>query len=95
MLPAYLAAAFIKRLARLALTAPTPGACVCASFIFNLLRRHPSCSCLLHRGAISSQPVDIANAPKDLVKAHTGSRSRSLLSVFLRLQSPAPSFAVF
>jgi hypothetical protein len=59
------------------------------------LRRHPSCSCLLHRGAISSQPVDIANAPKDLVKAHTGSRSPSLLFVFLRLQSPAPSFAVF
>ena len=68
MLPAYLAAAFIKRLARLALTAPTPGVCVCASFIFNLLRRHPGCSCLLHRGAISSQPVDIANAPKELVK---------------------------
>ena len=80
MLPAYLAAAFIKRLARLALTAPTPGVCVCASFIFNLLRRHPSCACLLHRGSISMQPADIANAPKDLVKAHTSSRSLSSLT---------------
>jgi hypothetical protein len=46
------------------------------------LRRHPSCSCLLHRGAISSQPIDIANAPKDLVKAHTGSRSPILQLAF-------------
>ena len=90
MLPAYLAAAFIKRLARLALTAPTPGVCVCASFIFNLLRRHPSCACLLHRGSISMQPADIANAPKDLVKAHTSSRSLPSLTA-IHNERPTPN----
>ena len=49
-LPAYLAASFIKRLARLSLTAPPAGAMVAVAFIHNLLRRHPGCSVLVHRG---------------------------------------------
>lgn len=48
-LPAYLAAAFIKRLARLSLTAPPSGAMTCIAFVHNLLRRHPGCSVLVHR----------------------------------------------
>jgi U3 small nucleolar RNA-associated protein 19 len=49
-LPGYLAAAFVKRLARLALTAPPAGAMTCIAFVHNLLRRHPGCSVLVHRG---------------------------------------------
>jgi U3 small nucleolar RNA-associated protein 19 len=74
MIPAYLAAACIKHLARLSHTNPTPSVCVCASFIFNSLRRHPSCSCFLHCGAIVSQPADIASAPKGIVKPLGASR---------------------
>ena len=48
-LPAYLVAAFAKRLARLALTAPPSGAMLAIPFVCNLIRRHPSCQVLIHR----------------------------------------------
>lgn len=48
-LPAYLVAAFAKRLARLALTAPPTALLIVLPFIYNLLRRHPSCRLLLHK----------------------------------------------
>lgn len=47
-MPAYTIAAFCKRLARLSLTAPPSGAMIAISFIYNLVRRHPACSALLH-----------------------------------------------
>jgi U3 small nucleolar RNA-associated protein 19 len=48
-LPAYLAAAFAKRLARLTLAAPPHGAMLAIGFVHNLLRRHPGCCVLIHR----------------------------------------------
>lgn len=48
-LPAYLVAAFIKRISRLALMAPPAGAKLCIIFVENLLVRHPSCNMLVHR----------------------------------------------
>ena len=48
-LPAYLAAAFAKRLSRLALSAPPHGCMLAIGFVHNLLRRHPGCCVLLHR----------------------------------------------
>uniref|UniRef100_F7HF96 Nucleolar complex associated 4 homolog n=1 Tax=Macaca mulatta TaxID=9544 RepID=F7HF96_MACMU len=48
-LPAYLVAAFAKRLARLALTAPPEALLMVLPFICNLLRRHPACRVLVHR----------------------------------------------
>uniref|UniRef100_A0A670ZD34 CCAAT-binding factor domain-containing protein n=1 Tax=Pseudonaja textilis TaxID=8673 RepID=A0A670ZD34_PSETE len=48
-LPAYLVAAFAKRLSRLALTTPPDGLLIVIPFICNLLRRHPSCLVLIHR----------------------------------------------
>ncbi|KAG1455013.1 hypothetical protein G6F46_009984 [Rhizopus delemar] len=55
-LPAALIAAFIKRMGRLSLTAP-PAACVIIiPFIYNLLKRHPTCMCLIH----SNKSVDNA-----------------------------------
>lgn len=48
-LPAYLVAAFIKRLSRLALTAPPEALLMVIPFICNLFRRHPACRVLVHR----------------------------------------------
>lgn len=48
-LPVYLVAAFAKRLARLALTAPPTALLIVLPFIYNLIRRHPSCRVLVHR----------------------------------------------
>ena len=49
LVPAYTVAAFVKRFARISVTAPPMGAVVCTAFVHNLLRRHPSCTCMLHR----------------------------------------------
>jgi U3 small nucleolar RNA-associated protein 19 len=49
MVPAYTAAAFVKRLARLALGAPPGGAQLALAFMHNVLRRHPAAMQLLHR----------------------------------------------
>ena len=58
-LPAYLAAAFIKRLARLALRAPPAGAMACVAFVHNLLRRHPGCAVLVHREGKNGAPAPL------------------------------------
>ncbi|KAJ8769949.1 hypothetical protein K2173_009031 [Erythroxylum novogranatense] len=49
LLPAYLAASFAKKLSRLSLSVPPSGALVIIALIHNLLRRHPSINCLVHR----------------------------------------------
>ncbi|XP_062081525.1 protein NUCLEOLAR COMPLEX ASSOCIATED 4 [Humulus lupulus] len=49
LLPAYLAAAFAKKLSRLSISVPPSGALVIIALIHNLLRRHPSINCLVHR----------------------------------------------
>ncbi|PIA14482.1 CBF-domain-containing protein, partial [Coemansia reversa NRRL 1564] len=48
-LPAYLIAAFIKRMSRLALSAPPAGAVTVIPMVYNLLKDHPSCMVLIHR----------------------------------------------
>ncbi|KAM4055002.1 CBF/Mak21 family protein [Hirsutella rhossiliensis] len=48
-LPAALVASFIKRLARLALNAPPSAVAFVTPWIYNLLKRHPSCTFLVHR----------------------------------------------
>eukprot|EP01104_Vermistella_antarctica_P017332 TRINITY_DN6126_c0_g1_i1.p1 TRINITY_DN6126_c0_g1~~TRINITY_DN6126_c0_g1_i1.p1 ORF type:complete len:338 (-),score=152.49 TRINITY_DN6126_c0_g1_i1:166-1044(-) len=47
-LPAYIVAAFAKRVARLCLAAPPSGCLLAIPFVYNLLHRHPSCRVLLH-----------------------------------------------
>nr|GMC68883.1 nucleolar complex protein 4 homolog [Ipomoea batatas] len=49
LLPAYLAAAFCKKLSRLSLSVPPSGSLVITAIIHNLLRRHPSINCLVHQ----------------------------------------------
>ena len=47
--PAYIAAAFTKKLSRLTLSAPPSGSLVIIAIIHNLLRRHPSINFLVHQ----------------------------------------------
>ena len=54
-LPAYLVAAFVKRLSRLALTAPPSGAMLAIFFVCNLIKRHPSVQVLIHRKQVSKK----------------------------------------
>ncbi|XP_008447831.1 protein NUCLEOLAR COMPLEX ASSOCIATED 4 [Cucumis melo] len=58
LLPAYLAAAFAKKLSRLSLVVPPSGALVIIALIHNLLRRHPSINCLVHRENVGESKND-------------------------------------
>lgn len=95
-LPAYLVAAFAKRLSHLAVTAPPEALLMVLPFICNLLRRHPACRVLVHRPRgpeLDADPYD----PKEEDPA----KSRALESSLWELQvtghiypsfpSPAPS----
>ncbi|KAG5456574.1 MAG: CBF/Mak21 family-domain-containing protein [Olpidium bornovanus] len=48
-LPAYVVAAFVKRLARLSLAAPPAADVVIMALVYNLLKRHPTLMKLIHR----------------------------------------------
>lgn len=54
-LPSAIVASFIKRLARLCLTAPPSGIISCVPFIYNLMKLHPTCILLIHS---KNQDVD-------------------------------------
>jgi U3 small nucleolar RNA-associated protein 19 len=54
-LPAALVASFIKRLSRLALDAPPAGIVVVIPWIYNMFKRHPSCTFMIHREARSKE----------------------------------------
>ncbi|GAA6214962.1 nucleolar complex protein 4 homolog [Lates japonicus] len=57
-LPVYLVAAFAKRLARLALTAPPTALLIVLPFIHNLIRRHPSCRVLIHKPSTEDESLE-------------------------------------
>lgn len=48
-LPATLVASFIKRLSRLALHAPPAGVVVVIPWVYNMFKRHPACTFMMHR----------------------------------------------
>ena len=48
-LPVNLVASFIKRMARLALSAPPTAIVIVIPFVYNLLKAHPSCTFMVHR----------------------------------------------
>ncbi|CAI0471333.1 unnamed protein product, partial [Linum tenue] len=76
LLPAYLAAAFTKRLSRLSLVVPPSGAMVIIALIHNLLRRHPSINCLVHRTSNNN-----SEAERDSVDNDDGSGTSRRLGV--------------
>jgi len=64
MVPAYSVAAFCKRFARLALSAPPHGAMICVAFVNNLLRRHPAITVLLHRPPRDMAAAEVLALPR-------------------------------
>ncbi|RIA95536.1 CBF/Mak21 family-domain-containing protein [Glomus cerebriforme] len=67
-LPVQLVAAFIKRMSRLSLTAPPHGIVMIIPMIYNLIRRHPSCTVLIHRPSehvykLESNQIDVSADP--------------------------------
>lgn len=52
-LSANLVASFIKKLARLALTASAPGVVIVIPFIYNLLKRHPTCMIMVQNSDVT------------------------------------------
>ncbi|XP_036870157.1 nucleolar complex protein 4 homolog isoform X2 [Manis javanica] len=81
-LPAYLVAAFAKRLSRLALTAPPEALLMVLPFICNLLRRHPACHILVHR----PQGPELGTDPYD-PEEEDPAMSRALESSLWELQT--------
>ncbi|XP_016502523.1 protein NUCLEOLAR COMPLEX ASSOCIATED 4 [Nicotiana tabacum] len=65
LLPAYLAAAFCKKLSRLSLAVPPSGALVIVALLHNLLRRHPSINCLVHQEDANETMKDITEAERE------------------------------
>ncbi|XP_069861168.1 nucleolar complex protein 4 homolog [Dipodomys merriami] len=81
-LPAYLVAAFAKRLAHLALTAPPEALLMVLPFICNLLRRHPACRVLVHR----PQGLELDADPYDPMEEDPA-KSQALESCLWELQT--------
>lgn len=76
-LSAHLVASFIKKLARLALSAPAPGVVIVIPFVYNLLKRHPTCMVLVQNSEAGADYVDPFDAEqKD--PYHTGAMGSSL-----------------
>ncbi|XP_010266227.1 PREDICTED: nucleolar complex protein 4 homolog isoform X2 [Nelumbo nucifera] len=72
LLPAYLAAAFAKKLSRLALLVPPSGALVIIALIHNLLRRHPSINCLVHWLEGDENDREVSSEAGDFGKSKDG-----------------------
>ncbi|KAJ8570966.1 hypothetical protein K7X08_037938 [Anisodus acutangulus] len=82
LLPAYLAAAFCKKLSRLSLTVPPSGALLIVALIHNLLRRHPSINCLVHQEDGNETTEDITGAERGTDDStEDSSASKEILSV--------------
>ncbi|KAG5582080.1 hypothetical protein H5410_052707 [Solanum commersonii] len=83
LLPAYLAAAFCKKLSRISLAVPPSGALVIIALIHNLLRRHPSINCLVHQedGNETTKDTTGAESGADDDSTEASSPSREMLSV--------------
>lgn len=69
-LPAYLVAAFIKRLARLSLTAPSPTIPLVVRFIHNLIHRHPSLVKMIDNEDTTAIDDPFDNTEKDPAKSN-------------------------
>ncbi|KAF9999640.1 hypothetical protein BGZ80_011293 [Entomortierella chlamydospora] len=64
LLPAQLVAAFIKRMSRLSLSSPPASIVIIIPFIYNLLKRHPTCMQLIH-GKADGEKNDLYNHTED------------------------------
>ncbi|XP_048336602.2 protein NUCLEOLAR COMPLEX ASSOCIATED 4 isoform X1 [Ziziphus jujuba] len=81
LLPAYLAAAFAKKLSRLSISVPPSGALVIIALIHNLLRRHPSINCLVHRENVGPGAKIDSEAEERIADGEDESKKRADISV--------------
>jgi U3 small nucleolar RNA-associated protein 19 len=58
-LPAILVASFLKRLSRLTLYAPPAGIVVVIPWIYNLLKKHPTCTFMIHRETRKAEEKEV------------------------------------
>lgn len=75
-LSSLLIASFIKRMARLALLASASGVVIVIPFVYNLLKRHPSCMVMIHRPEATEANDTFDNLQPDPL--HTGAMGLSL-----------------
>lgn len=80
LLPAYLAAAFAKKLSRLSLSVPPSGALVIIALIHNLLRRHPSINCLVHWVRLWIKFIQNVYDLHEILDNHSGACMQVVLS---------------
>lgn len=92
-IPAYFAAAFAKKLSRLALSAPPSGALVVIALIHNLLRRHPSINHLVHR--VSSCRVGVSMSQISTRFSVWHPHVDNLMVAFVALLKPSKFFGEF
>lgn len=93
-LPAALVASFVKRLARLSLNAPPSAIATVIPWIYNLLKRHPTCTFMIHRVVqdpelkkhIQDNGADDSFNPKETDPIKTGAIDSSLWEL-VQLQS--------
>lgn len=58
-LPAVLVASFLKKLSRLTLNAPPGGVVAVVPWIYNLLKKHPTCTFMIHRETRTAEAREI------------------------------------
>jgi U3 small nucleolar RNA-associated protein 19 len=85
ILPAYVVAAFMKRMCRCALSAPPTGALYVIALVSNLLRKHPECACLIHRGGVDGRVENMLDPFDD--QAQDPQASRAIESSLWELQA--------
>lgn len=71
-LPAYTAAAFVKRIMRIALAAPPSGVILALAFAHNVLQLHPTTQVLVHRASLLAANKEQNTAPVLLIKSTMG-----------------------
>jgi len=96
MLPAYVVAAYCKKLCRLGLNGPPSGSLFVLALVSNLLRKHGECGCLIHRkgkneddGLITD--VFIENVDDDLINTRALESSLWELTALEKHYHPAVS----
>lgn len=68
-LSVHLIASFIKKLARLSLSAPPSAIVIIIPFIYNLLKKHPNCMIMIHNPKYISDPFQSIEEQTDLKTA--------------------------
>ena len=82
-IPAYTAAAFIKRFATIALHGEAPTACFCLAMVITLLRAHPKCMVMIHRSKLISAAAGCNQEPFDDRVVHSDFERLNALSTSL------------